>query len=268
LGYEWIVGPEPAKAKKLQSMIYLSEELDGKYSQFLASLDRDPISQQRLEYEARQAVEKLIHEMGQPLISRTVMRSRAERLLKQLKLCDEIGSPQKSIIDYFDEVFSKVMREDWKYHVLHEFPLFHQMYHMHLGLSEYFEDPAHAFRLERFTGLFDQIAEWVEKENVHAHVHEIQLDINDMKTYLQDFLASVQRAVKDKSENPFLDETIHKFRQQLLEYRYLFGQFFFSIMSESQEGLQLRNQFLFVDQYFESVENLLIDLKASWEGKS
>jgi hypothetical protein len=134
-------------------------------------------------------------------------------------------------------------------------------------LSEYFEDPTHAFRLERFRLLFDQIENWVEKGDVYSHVHEIELDMNDMKTYLQDFLATVQRAARDKSHDPFLDETIHKLRQQLLEYRYLFGQFFFLIMSKSLDGVQLRNQFLFVDQYFESVEILLNDLKASWEGK-
>jgi hypothetical protein len=93
-------------------------------------------------------------------------------------------------------------------------------------------------------------------------VHEIELDMNDMKTYLQDFLATIQRATRDKSQDPFLDETIHKLHHQLLEYRYLFGQFFLSIMSRNSDGMQLRNQFLFVDQYFESVENLLQNLKA------
>ncbi len=264
---EWVVGPEPAKAKKLMNMIYSGEELDANFTQFEESLARDPLTQQRFEYQAHQEIDRLLHEMGQPLISRAMMRNRVEHFLEQLKACDEIGSPHMSTIYYVEDVLSKAMREDWKYHVLHEFPLFHRIYRLHQGLAEYFEDPVHAFRLDRFRLLFEQIEEWVEKEDIYAHVHEIELDINDMKTYLQDFLASVQRAVKEKSHDPFLDETTHKFRQQLLEYRYIFGQFFLKIMDKSQEGLQLRNQFLFVDQYFESVENLLNDLKASWEGK-
>ena len=264
---EWIVGPEPAKAKKLLSMIYSAEELDTSFAQFSESLARDPFSQQGVEFHAHQEIEKLLHEMGQPLISRLMMRNRAERLLEQLKACDEIGSPHMSTFYYIEEVLSKVMREDWKYQVLHEIPLFHQIYRLHEGMAEHFEDPSHAFRLDRFHILFNQIEEWVVKENVYAHVHEIELDINNMKTYLQDFLAAIQRVDKDKSHDPFLDETIHRFRQQLLEYRYLFGQFFLSIMSKSQDGLQLRNQFLFVDQYFDSIEHLINELKASWESK-
>jgi len=263
----WIVGPEPAKAKKMARMIYAAEDLDANLTRFTVSLTRDPLIQQRVEYEAHQEIEKLLHEMGQPLISRSMMRRRAERLLEQLKACDEVGSPQMSTIHYVEDVISKAMREDWKYHVLHEFPLFHQIYRLHKGFSEYFEDPAHAFRLERIRHLFDQIVEWVEKEGIYAHVHEIELDMNDMKTYLQDFLAAVQRVEKEKSQDPFLDETIQRFRQQLLEYRFLFGQFFLSIMTKSPDGIQLRNQFLFVDQYFETVENILNELKASWEGK-
>jgi hypothetical protein len=264
---EWIVGPEPAKAKKLMNMIYSAEERESFFTQFSQSLARDPLTQQRLEYQAHQEIEKILHEMGQPLISHSMMRNRVERLLEGLKACDELGSPHMSTIYYIEDVLSKAMREDWKYHVLHEFSLFHQIYRLHKGLVERFEDPVHAFRLDRFQLLFDQIEQWVEKEEIYGHVHEIELDINDMKTYLQDFLASVQRATKEKSQDPFLDDTIHKFRQQLLEYRYLFGQFFLDMRAKSQDGLRLRHQFLFVDQYFESVESLLNELRASWEGK-
>jgi hypothetical protein len=260
---EWVTGPEPAKAQKLRNMIYSAQEADGYFNQFSETLARDLLTQDNNESEAKQEIDKLLHEMGQPLISRAMMRNRAERLLRELQACDEIGSPHMSVIDYFEDVISKALREDWKYHVLHEFPLFHQIYRLHLGLVEFFEDPAHAFRMERFHLLFDQIEEWIEKEDIYSHVHEIELDMNDMKTYLQDYLATVQRAIKEKSNDPFLDETAHKLRHQLLEYRYLFGQFFFSMMSKSLDGMQLRNQFLFVDQYFESAENQLNDLRES-----
>ncbi len=263
---EWVVGPEPVKAKKVLNLIYSGEELSGGYARFFKSLDRDLITQQRHEDQAHQEIEKLLHEMGQPLISRFMMRNRAERLLEQLRECDEMGSARFDTIYYVEEVLSKAMREDWKYHVLHEFPAFHELYRQHQGLSDYIEDPAHAFRMDRFRLLFDQIEEWISKGDIYAHVHEIELDVNDMKTYLQDFLATVQRAVKEKSSDPFLDETIYKFKQELLEYRYLFGQFFFVLLAKDGNG-QLRNQFLFVDQYFESIENLLFDLKATWEGK-
>jgi hypothetical protein len=262
---EWIVGPEPVKAKKLLHLLYSTEELEHYLSDFTVALGRDTSIQLQREKAAQQEIQKLLHEMGQPLISRSMMRSRAMKLLEQLLICDEVGSPHVAMIDWVGDVLNKAMREDWKYQVLHEIPLFHQVYRLHQGLSEYMEDPAHAFRLDHFHHLFDQIEDWVDKEDIYAHVHEIEVDMNDMKTYLQDFFAVIQRTVKGKSQDPFLDETTHKFRQQLLEYRYIFGQFFFTIMTRNADGQQLRQQFLFVDQYFESIENLLNELRMSWE---
>lgn len=264
---ESIVGPEPAKAKHLKEMIYSAEELEESFNQLSASLTSDPLSLLNKENEAHQEIDKLLHEMGQPLISRSMMHNRLERLLEELNACDEIGSPRMATIEYTEDVLAKVLRNDWRYHVLHEFPLFHQIYGLHQGLVEAFEDPSHAFRLERFGLLFNKIEEWLQKKQVYPNIHEIELDINDIKAYLQDFLALVQRVVREKSHDPFLDETTFKLRHQLLEYRYLFGQFFHDIVSKNSDGMQLRNQFLFVDQYFESIENLLNELKISWEGK-
>ncbi len=260
---ERIVAQEPIHAKKLLDLAYEAEELNGYYSLLNQSLMRDPLVQQQLEDEIHQEIERILHKMRQPLISQSMMHKHAEKLLEQIKACDEMGSPNMSTIDYVEEILSRALRKDWRYHVLHKFPLFHQLYRSHQGLVQSFEDPAHAFRLERFQLLFKRIEEWVGKEDVYSHIQEIELDTNDMKTYLQDFLAAVQRVVKEKFLNPFLDETIQKLRRQLLEYRYLFGQFFLKTA-----GIQLRNQFLFVDHYFESVENLLNELKASGSGKS
>jgi hypothetical protein len=265
---EWSVGPEPPQAKHLLSLIYTTEELDDQFDQLIQVLNRDLVNQDQQEEMSHKEIERLLHEMGQPLISRSMMRHRAELFLKELKHCDEIGSSHLATINFVEESLSKAMRADWKYHVLHEFSLFHQLYHLHQGIAEHFEDPSHAFRLDHFHRLFDQIQEWVAKGDIYSHVHEIELDINDMKSYLQDFLASIQRIAKERPQDPFLDATIRKFRQHLLEYRYLFGQFFSTITNKSTDGQQLRNQFLFVDQYFESAENLLNELKTNAEKKS
>jgi hypothetical protein len=269
LGFtERIVGPEPASTAKLINLAYMAEELNGHYKHFLEALHRDDAIQLQKEEKAQEEIDKLLHEIGQPLISHSMMRNRAELLLKQIKMCDELGTPDETMIDYIQEVLSKSMREDWKYHVLHEFPLFHEIYRLHQGINRRFDDPAHAFRNERFHLFFDQIEGWVQKGDLFTHIHEIELDINDMKTYLQDFLAAVQRSVKDKSKDPFLDETFQKYQQQLLEYRYIFGQFFSTLMVNSKDGQQLRMQFLFVDQYFETIENLLTEMKTAWESHS
>jgi hypothetical protein len=264
LGFsEWTVGPEPPRAKLLADLLFSTEELDQTLLGFHQSLDRDGASQQNIEFHAQQQIEKLLHEMGQPLISRPMMSSRSEQFLEAVRSCDEIGSPQLSTVFYIGEVLSKALRADWKYHVLHESPQFHRIYKIHKGLEEEFEDPAHAFRLERFKALFTQILKWIESGDIYAHVHEIELDMNDMKAYLQDFFATIQRAGNQKDKDPLFEESVCNFRQQLLEYRYLFGQFFSSMINMNPEGQQLRQQFLFVDQYFESIEHLLKDLKVA-----
>jgi len=260
---ERIVAPEPEKAKKLMNLIFSAEILDQYFAHFIFAMEKDPRVQEANEDRAREEIEAILHEMGQPLISRSMMRHRAERFLEELKACDEIGSPNLSTIYFVEDALSRVMREDWRYHVLHEFPLFKQIYTLHQGLVGSVEDPSHAYRIERFNELFKEIEKWVDNKAIYSHLQEIEHDINDMKTYLQDFLASVQRIARDKSQNPFLDETLVKLGRKLLEYRYLFGRFFLHIMTKNNDGAQLRNHFLFVDQYFETVENLLNQLRGA-----
>jgi len=251
------VGPEPISATKLLNLAYFIEELNVHFKTFNDSLKVSIDQYFELEQRIRQEIDKLLHEMGQPLISHSLMQNRAEQFLDELHAFDELGSPDIGAIGYTENVLSKAMREDWKYHVLHEFKQFHEIYRVHLGLCPRFDDPSHAFRSERFHLFFQQIEGWVKKGDLFTHIHEIELDINDMKTYLQDFLATVQRSAKEKWNDPFLDETLQKYRQQLLEYRYIFGQFFSSIIQSGADGQQLRIQFLFVDQYFETIENLI-----------
>ncbi len=262
---ERTVGPEPITATKLLNLVYYAEEVNRHYSTFKESLlipiDEYSENEESIHHE----IDKLLHEMGQPLISQALMHNRAERLLEELKVCNELGSPHIETINYMGNILSKAMREDWKYHVLHEFNQFHEIYRVHLGLCPRFDDPSHAFRGERFQLFFNQIEGWVKKGDIFTHIHEIELDINDIKTYLQEFLATIQRGTKDKQHDPFLDEVLQKYRQQLLEYRYQFGQFFSNIMRTGIDGQQLRIQFLFVDQYFEAIENLIDKSQTSWK---
>jgi hypothetical protein len=261
---EWIVGPEPTSAKKIMELIYQAEELHNEFQRLNTSLLKGhAISQE--EINASHHIVELRHVRNQPLISKALMTKRIEELLRQIKDHHEIGSPDLSVIDFMTNVFSKALKADWKYNVLHGFPLFAHLYRLHQGLIEHYDDPAHAIRLARFNRLFEQIAEWVNKGEYFLHVSEIELDISDMKTYLQDFLAVIQRTGKELEPEMHLLPIVKKLEGQLLEYRYFFGKFFYLISSKSREGQQLRNQFLFVNQYFDSMENLIEELKQKSE---
>jgi len=265
LGFtEWPVGPEPAATKDLLKIVEVSEELNRCFSRLIQSLSADRAKEVALELAAQTECQNLLHEMSQPLISRAMMENRAEKLVEELDACNEAGSLSEESVRFVGDVLGKSMRLDWKYHVLHSFPLFHSLFRLHLGLTSRVDDPSHAFRIDRFNHLCNQVEEWVKKGDLYSHIHEVGLDLNDMKVYLQDFLATLQRVVKDRSSDPFLDETTDKLSRQLLEYRYLFGKFLRDILGKDEDGPLHRNQFLFVDQYFDSAERLLNELRTEY----
>ncbi len=250
---EWSVAPESEAAKKMASLIYLSGELSEDFCRLALSMRGDKEEQKRKRDEVEKEIESLLHEMGQPLISLSMMQDRVDKLLEQIWECDELGSCDLSTVRYVEETLSKAMRCDWKYNILQQQPLFHRIYSIHQGLAEQRDDPAHAFRLGRLELLLKQIERSCEKKE--DHLQEITLDMNDVKTYLQDFLALTKRCMREN--DPFLEETTYKLRQQLLEYRYLFGQFFSHLDFQSDDKT-LRSRFLFVDCYFESIEKELV----------
>lgn len=263
---EWVVGPEPEKTRKLLDLVYEVEFLDKLFERFSDSISKGPKKDTEQQFHMQyEAIKRTLHEMGQPLSSKAVMKSRAERLLEQMEEVDELGSFDQGVVDIMGKIFSKAMRADWQYHVLFEFPLFHQLYRIHQGILGKNVDLKHQSRISKFREIIDELQGWVKKCDTHRHVHEIETDMNDMRGYLQDFLALVQNlsAKEDLKESIAQSEITH-FAKQLLEYRYLFGSFFHMLHQHEPEGKLIRNQFLFVDQYFEAVESQLHEMRQKW----
>ena len=157
------------------------------------------------------------------------------------------------------------MRADWQYNVLFEMPQFHQLYRIHQGVVGEYLDSKHQSRLSTFKGIIDELQGWVKKCDTHRHVHEIEADMNDMRGYLQDFLGYVQRAASKEGLDAYdANKEVSEIARQLLEYRYLFGSFFHMLHQHEPEGKLIRNQFLFVDQYFEAVESQLHEMSQKW----
>lgn len=264
LGFsEWIVGPEPAQTKPLLELGYDVDHLDELCKHLEVALKRDPKAKGQISFEeVDPEISKMLHEMSQPLATRRMMRNRAENIIEMLEKLDEWGSFSYGIVDYVGIILSKLIRIDWKYHVSFEFNSFHQLYNIHNGLVEHVDDRSHVNRMQKFTKLLQRVQDWVSKHRTQRHFHDIELDMNDIKVYLQDFFAHAQRLSADSlTPREQRDKLIKDISQQLLEYRYLFGNFFYQLRQNENEGQLVRNQFLFVDQYFESIEVKLQEMR-------
>ena len=146
---EWIVGPEPKPTRELLDMVYQAELLDKLFEKLDLALQKGPLKDESLDLSRQyREMQYFLHEMGQPLASRRVMRSRAEKVLEKIDEIDELGSFNLEMVDFVRMVFSKAMRVDWQYHVLFEIPLFHQLYQIHQGISGPSEDRLHFNRDE------------------------------------------------------------------------------------------------------------------------
>ncbi|MFQ5730089.1 MAG: hypothetical protein ACE5GN_06990, partial [Waddliaceae bacterium] len=260
---EWVVGPEPSQTKELLHLVYDVERLDTLFEDLSESLEKGPLpsDSSNLARHYRE-IQRTLHEMGQPLASRSVMRGRAEKVLYQIQQMNELGSFNPEVVDYVGKAFAKALRVDWQYHVLFEISLFYELYAIHQGVLGPIDDRQHVNRMNKFKELIAQLQEWVKNRDTYRHIREIETDMTDMKGFLQDFLASAQRVAKDESyDQAKIQEMITEIAKQLLEYRCVLGKFFHYLHQHEPEGKLIRNQFLFVDQYFESVENKLHEIR-------
>lgn len=262
LGFsDWIVGPEPLQTKPLLNLGYDIESLGSLYNKMIHTLSKNSEKTSDRSSLLDGKIQEILHEMSHPLSSHRLMRRNAENILDKLEQIDELSSRDPHIIEYFGQLLSQLMRVDWRYHVLFGFPNFHQIYSVHHELIKPSRNRHHSIRLHKFQKLIQQILEWVKAQKTEVHSHEIELDMNDIKGYLQDFLGYIQRNLNDSiisREKAFLFR--REMLNELLEYRYLFGNFFYRLRQNESDGSLIRRQFLFVDQYFETIEQKLNEI--------
>lgn len=260
----WMNKEETPQSRHLHNQLYDLEELHVLFDELKEGIEKGPVKEgEKNLSEDMIRIQKWLHEMGQPLISKPSMRLLSERVVRGLHALDELGSFNQYVSDFVGESLSKAMRNDWKYQTLLDVPEFYDVYTIHQGLSYVSEDRPHTARLNKFKRLLQQIDEWMKKKTYPKHIHEIEVDMSDIKGYLQDFLGQVQRFSREHegSESRESKEQVREYYRQLLEYRYLFGAFFHELHEDDIEERNIRNHFLFVDQYFESVDNKLREMK-------
>lgn len=255
---EWIVGPEPKRTKELQN---LSQEVESvkRLFDFLAETESEPM----VNFEkSKSEVQRLLHTMNQPLISKASIKASVQKVLDQIEKLNELATPNPMVVPFIAETLTKLLKADWKYNVLFEIPAFQAIYSLHCGIADHaLDERQHINRLNKLKRMTQQILEWVKAGTTKKHQQELDLDLNDIKGCLQDFLAYIQRMGQDKGGSEQLKNWTVEMEQQLLEYRYLFGKFFHDLQQVEVNERLTRNQFLFVDRYLETIENLLAEIK-------
>jgi len=255
--------PEVQHLKDLENLEHEVKALDVLLVNFHSSLECDPEMERKITPNLQSDISRTLHEMAQPLASQDLMRRDAKVLLNSLHGLDEMGSFDPKVVDFTRKTLVKAMRVDWKYHVLQELPLFHHVVHLHHDICSGGDDRVHMGRLHKFQRILDQLGLWIGNNETLKYAHDIELDINDIKAYLQDFFASVQRLEKvpeGASEEEIKNHPVTKANEALLDYLYLFGKFFHKMRPDNPEVRMIRKQLLFVDQYFEEVERKLHEL--------
>lgn len=247
---------------QLHKLIHEIENLAAITANFKSALNIEPGLARGFTAELRNEIDRHLHELGQPLASKSLMHRNGKAIVQLLQSLDEISSFDPEVSEYICRVLSKAMSVDWKYHVLQEIPAFHQIYEVHQGIFNLSDEKSHLNRLHKFQRILNQLEFWLKNEEVLRHAQEINLDINDLKAYLQDFLAQVQRLEPEQEincQNRFERPAI-KAAQALLQYLYLFGRFFSHFCRTDSEHRLLRNQLLFIDQYLEAIERKIEEL--------
>lgn len=254
LGFsEWIVGPEPGETKSFIGLIFDLNTLTRWFDEMIVGLNVTGSGRVNLEY-VQEQLQALLHTMGQPLISRTMLRQLSEKILGLLKEIQELSSTNMQAVWIVGETLSKALRIDWKYQVLYSLKEFQELYRIHQGIVGVNEDRQHLSRFQKFKTIIDHLEAWVRDKTAQKHLYEIEHDVNDIKEHLQDFFMFVKRMKKNPGNSEDFEQQIQNVKYQLLEYRYLFAGFFHHLRQNIAEERFFRVNFLFVDQYFESIE--------------
>jgi hypothetical protein len=237
----WFLGPEPKRTKDISELIAETEKLDNNFSQLQNHHDDIDEQDPNVTLGHFNLIEKLIHDMGQPLQSRSIIKSKSDEIVRQLILINELTSPLKEVSGRIQDVLIRIMRVDTHFLTLQENRDFFTVYEIHQGLNPPSNNPMHTKRLKLYHQIIDHF------KSGHPDHHEVE---HDLQEAIQEFYHSI---------TPGID--VKDYKNQLLEERYIFADFFYYLKQLGAEGSHIRHEFHIVDQYFEAVELKLESLQ-------
>lgn len=192
---------------------------------------------------------KILEDMGQPLISKTVMKAKVDELLKTLKEANELTSALPDTSQLMLEKLLRAFKVDAKHEVLTENRAFWPLWEVHHGLSYYDKSPAHQRRMKVYKRVVQHLKQWMTGHELNHHLQDVEHEIHDIQECLQEFFHQT------KQINSLLEKW--EFKKELLEERVFFASFFSYLNQHNHEGKRVKGELAFLEKYFNAIDDNL-----------
>lgn len=194
--------------------------------------------------------QRILLDMGQPLISRSMMSSKAENFIKALSDVQELTSTLPEVSELMLDRLLKAFKVDAKHETLTETKGFWPLWEVHHGLSYYHKTPAHLKRMKVYKRVVQHLKHWIIEHQLNHHLHDVEHEIHDIQECLQEFYHASKKELSLTQK--------WELKKELLEERVFFSSFFSFLKHHNHEGKRIRVEFSFLEKYFNAIdENLL-----------
>lgn len=248
-GKRWPLAAEPRRTKELQQLFEEAQAVDKWlealfYAQELAEDDDAYIDLMKFK-----RIDKLLHDMGQPLISKSVMKRLSNELVNDLTHVQELSSPLPEVSELMLDALLRAFKADQKHETLLTTPGFMSLWEVHRGLFHSEKSAAHLKRLKLYKKVTQHLKHWLLEHDLTRHTLEAEHEIHDIQETLQEFYHSIDELVAR--------DHLLEMQKELLEERIFFAHFFQFLRQQNSEGRHIRTEFAFIDTYFTAIDDKL-----------
>ncbi|MCB1114563.1 MAG: hypothetical protein KDK62_07395 [Chlamydiia bacterium] len=192
---------------------------------------------------------KILEDMGQPLISRAIMKNKSADLIKVLTDINELTSSLPEVSQLMLERLLRAFKVDAKHETLTETPGFWPLWEVHHGLSYYHKSPQHIKRMKTYKRVTQHLKKWIREHDLNHHLQEIEHEIHDIQESLQEFYHQSKKEISQLEK--------WELKKELLEERVFFSAFFSYLKDHNHEGKRIRTEFVFLEKYFNAIDENL-----------
>lgn len=248
-GKRWPLTSEPRRTKELQQLFEEAKAVDKWleaifYAQEMADEDDAYIDLMKFK-----RIDKLLHDMEQPLISKSVMKRLSNELINDLTHVQELTSPLPEVSELMQDAILRAFNADQKHETLLTTPGFMSLWEVHRGLSHSEKSAAHLKRLKLYKKVTQHLKHWLLEHELTRHTLEAEHEIHDIQETLQEFYHSIDELLPRAH--------LVEMQKELLEERIFFAHFFQFLRQQNSEGRHIRTEFAFIDTYFNAIDDKL-----------